>query len=666
MAAPIEIDEVLGSDRGDRDVWAKSIRREGGKNGKFVPKKADLELAITSMKLSDTMQGSSTIEIGIIDPEWELVDSGFFDANENGYLDPFDVNYPEHSRFWWRLKQVEIDRDGGGAMITLTWMERAAADLMALHGPLKMKRGKTTRAEFLWHLCSHVRKKLHRMAVHLRSKELHTHQQVEADTPEDAAHLRDSKRDKQKSIHPGERITFRNFDGHTYTLKPAEKHNAEIVLDEAGKHTSSERAILALLEACIVEAPFFRNPHGGTGSSAGILQLTSSHGSLASRRNIRHVVKLFLTKGFTGLGGAVHLAKKHPHWSTGQIAQGVQGSGHPTRYDAVHKGAKLVLEAHGGAAGGPTDRTVYYRKAYLFRVGSTQDPFETYWDAMNRLADEVNWAMFVDGQNVYFDSEMTLIRQGLSGIVDRTDLAVIDFDSIWDARHIATEATLDLICDPFEFRAGEVLKLRDFGMASSGSTAKLPGRWLISEIERDLLGSLSSQMTLRQPKKEKFEPRAEIASRTLQGDKIPTPGSQAARGDGQHGRADDLYDEAKRISHAHGPYVYGGGHGTALSRLGSGHGMDCSSSTSLALFRAGLFHHSTAWASWQFAHWGRPGRGRFFTVWWNRDHVWIQFHSLGRFKRFDTSAHGSGGSGPRVRFGTRSTSGFNARHYPGL
>ena len=104
-----------------------------------------------------------------------------------------------------------------------------------------------------------------------------------------------------------------------------------------------------------------------------------------------------------------------------------------------------------------------------------------------------------------------------------------------------------------------------------------------------------------------------------------------------------------------------------ISRIKPSHPLDCSSSTSLALARAGLFGgRNWSYASWNFANWGKPGRGKYFTVWWNWKHVWIEFHGIGKYFRFDTSPWGSGGRGPRMRVGRRPTAEFSPRHFPGL
>jgi hypothetical protein len=172
-----------------------------------------------------------------------------------------------------------------------------------------------------------------------------------------------------------------------------------------------------------------------------------------------------------------------------------------------------------GYSGGFKGGSSYYRAQYNFQIGTPDHPHESYWDGMLNLADEVQWKLFCDGRTIYFDDDMTLIAQMPSAIVYRTDPTVISFDATWDGeRDLATEATLELICEPFEFRAGEVLWLRGFGMLSRGSTARpdpLPGRWLIAELDRES-GSYTTKFTLHQPVRPKKEPEAEKRERAQQ------------------------------------------------------------------------------------------------------------------------------------------------------
>jgi len=121
----------------------------------------------------------------------------------------------------------------------------------------------------------------------------------------------------------------------------------------------------------------------------------------------------------------------------------------------------------------------------------------------------------------------------------------------------------------------------------------------------------------------------------------------------------------KAMSMATPGYLLGGGHGIPLTEVSIYQRLDCSSSTSKGLFEAGMFPHHYAFSSWDFVNWGEPGVGQYFTVYYNSEHVWTRLHKS-RYWRFDTSPHGDGGRGPRLRYMPRFTGGFAARRWPGL
>lgn len=95
--------------------------------------------------------------------------------------------------------------------------------------------------------------------------------------------------------------------------------------------------------------------------------------------------------------------------------------------------------------------------------------------------------------------------------------------------------------------------------------------------------------------------------------------------------ADELASQARR-------YAFGAGHRVPLVMLGPREALDCSSFTSLALKRAGLFEPPCAWTSGRLTEWGEAGEGHCLTVWANAEHVWLEFR-LGdrRAERFDVS-----------------------------
>ena len=103
------------------------------------------------------------------------------------------------------------------------------------------------------------------------------------------------------------------------------------------------------------------------------------------------------------------------------------------------------------------------------------------------------------------------------------------------------------------------------------------------------------------------------------------------------------------------PYVYGGGHASFKSR-----GYDCSGAVSYVLNAAGLL--SSPMPSGPLMGWGDAGKGSWITVYANGGHAYAVIAGL----RWDTSAMGSGGNGPRWRATKRSPRGFAVRHYTGF
>lgn len=102
------------------------------------------------------------------------------------------------------------------------------------------------------------------------------------------------------------------------------------------------------------------------------------------------------------------------------------------------------------------------------------------------------------------------------------------------------------------------------------------------------------------------------------------------------------------------PYRWGGGHGRFFDS-----GYDCSGSVSFAL-RGGRFV-AYPLASTGYMRWKRRGKGKWITVYSNRNHAYMIVAGL----RFDTSM--TPGNGPGWSKSLRSTPGrFSARHPGGF
>jgi peptidoglycan hydrolase-like protein with peptidoglycan-binding domain len=102
---------------------------------------------------------------------------------------------------------------------------------------------------------------------------------------------------------------------------------------------------------------------------------------------------------------------------------------------------------------------------------------------------------------------------------------------------------------------------------------------------------------------------------------------------------------------AYKPYIYGGGHGSYRAA-----GYDCSGSVSYVLH--GMGRLDTPMDSSDLMHYGKPGPGRYVTIYANPGHAFMVVDG----RRFDTSGSGSS----RWRSDSRSTAGYVVRHPPGL
>jgi cell wall-associated NlpC family hydrolase len=109
-------------------------------------------------------------------------------------------------------------------------------------------------------------------------------------------------------------------------------------------------------------------------------------------------------------------------------------------------------------------------------------------------------------------------------------------------------------------------------------------------------------------------------------------------------------------------YKWGGGHKAFTPKLARGY--DCSGAVSYALYGA----RALTWPldSTGLMKWGRPGPGRWITVYANKKHTYLVVAGT----RFDTSMHDLGTpgptTGPRWSVTPRPRKSFRARHPLGL
>jgi cell wall-associated NlpC family hydrolase len=111
------------------------------------------------------------------------------------------------------------------------------------------------------------------------------------------------------------------------------------------------------------------------------------------------------------------------------------------------------------------------------------------------------------------------------------------------------------------------------------------------------------------------------------------------------------------------PYVWGGGHTRPPSELVGGY--DCSGAVSRILYEAGLLPGDWAETSGELESFGRPGPGRWVTLYASPAHVFMYVADV-RWDTHDAAGPGDGSVGLGWHPLVRDASGFVARHPEGL
>ncbi len=442
-------------------------------------------------EIETTIDGASTLTLTVRDSGREL--RSMFDS----------VLSLTAAGLKWECSPQAGGVSKSGDTFTLTFEQKVVADLRRQRRRGKARRGKMTRAQFVR---SRVISTVKRSGGRFICPELNRRQPIAK-----TRRSRSGKDDRrERGFAKGTKIQGKEG--------PINLHNAEIALDVAADEKAGTKATLALMLAGIVEGPDFANPRGGDGTSSGPLQVTSETARALglNPRDAEAVFRAFLTRGFTGKGGAIALARKHPNWSAGRIAQEVQGSAFGHRYGQYESQGKKLIDAYGGAVAGGSSRSF---KKYEFTQGPPGGPKnENAWDMALRLAEEVGWRRFFVGDDFYFMAEADLIKSRPRITISEKAPGVdwIDYDQ---------RAGADIDQCTVRCRAGR-------WTAPPGSVALIDGegqadgRWLVSTIRRPIFKS-DSTIELRRGRaltREKREPAPEPKERTSSGKETGTTG----------------------------------------------------------------------------------------------------------------------------------------------
>lgn len=519
---PARLPGLPDEDNEQIDVTIRKLKLVGALKQTGID--VDVTDVLTSGMLEDSMTGAPQFTLDMLDRGYAALQSGVFGQKVDIELDgvPF------------RLVEVSVTD-----VETLELLfEHKIVNLLRDHtSPLKATRGTTTRAQFV-----------ERMLREITSEIAVTYVAPEEDKVQPIGAARATGRTlkakklsgtslnavTQSSRQPGfgiHSLDIQQFDGGTIHLGPVELSNAATVLGVCKQLNAPAKAVLACVEACIVEAPGFQN--SGVASdhtSTGILQLLSSTaaGLGISALDIAACVNAFLTKGFFSHGGAISQANANPGESAGTIAQNTQGSAYPTRYDAVQGSALKVIQAWAGGTGftasafssfASAGRSITTNLPYEFSRGQPGQR-EDSWTCMQRLASEVNWRCYVAGRNnVYFvtDDDLLVTKSSYTIAPGEIGVGKLTFHAEVGGRTILckgrrqpkpSDALLEARIDRWAAPPGTVIILEDYGPAD--------GQWLVADVQRPVFDA-AAQITLVAPQKALPEPAPQTKTTTIPG-----------------------------------------------------------------------------------------------------------------------------------------------------
>lgn len=410
--------------------------------------------AVTGITYDLSLDSTAPLVITLQDQPRALLRSGILDVNDDGRLDRMVEARLDGARY--RLAAVAK----AGDAFTLTFEDRVTARLRAARGRLKPRAGE-----------GHVR--FASRLVELAGGDLVTPTGVavtrSGSVLQERAQRAEADERRERGIPEGADLRVKGARATREQLR-----NMEVVLGVAARLKAGPKATLALVIACIVESTFL-NLSGGDRDSVGILQLRVGLHGAAAARSVQRSAELFLTRGFTGRGGAIELETAHADWTAGQIAQAVQGSAFPERYDTYRGEGRVIIAAYGGT--GPVGgKPAVSRAAALVQRGTPEDPDEDSWTALQRIARAMGYRCHALRNRVHYAREQDLIRARVRATLSE-QLAGVDWvDWEWSPNKRVNTATVQCVASLWALPPGAAVILRDAGPAN--------GRWLVSAFRR--------------------------------------------------------------------------------------------------------------------------------------------------------------------------------------
>lgn len=453
----------------------------------FVNRKATVTVTPSTVRLTRTVEGASSIVVTVHDPKLAFLNSKALEG-EHDTLESFVVL--ENQVF--ALSGLHLAK---GHLVEATLEDEAVYRLRKNKKALTMTRGKATRAQF-------IKQMFAESGVPLRASELDVKQKIETVKEKESREEKDKKRKPGISDHAKLTVKGQPIDSE-------QREVLEIGLAQAVQDNAGPLATVALICAAIGESDVRKDEvaHSQNGAQVGPWQSDEIPADKVAEQ-----AHYFLIGGKSfQAGGAIHLAKTQPSLTPGEIATKVEASGKSGDFYNVYKAeAEAIVNAFTG-----TDASVLsndtYAKAYQFERKAGEDT----WTCAKRLAEEVGWYLYIVGGVGFFMSgkalkasrAQMLVAPGADGLIGNPVGGRMTNPNYDD--------TLSVECYAGKWQAppGTIAELEGYG--------PLNDRWITTTIEREGAKSDVTTITLGRGKLPKKEPAHEVATRPASGATSP-------------------------------------------------------------------------------------------------------------------------------------------------
>jgi hypothetical protein len=465
---------------------------------RFIGRDAEVTVPTVNCSLERTTEGASSITAAVHDPDLTFLNSPALVDSAQALNVRKSLAHRStvvrkanlHSEvvldnLVWSLTGLELQPQKQTQAI----LEEDAVKALRNTKPLTMSRGKVTRAQFIKRLFDDA-------GVPLVCPELDVKQQIE--TPKEAETEKQRERKRKPGLASHAKLTIKSVP-----IDSEQRQNLEDALGEAATLAAGGLPTLAMVCAGIGESDFRAGAvaHSQNGAQVGVFQSDKIPANETARQ-----AHYFLKGGESfQAGGAIALAAADPTLSAGDIATRVEASGEPGEFYGVYQAeAEAIINAYtGGDLEGLTGETITYAKSYQFQ----RKKGETSWACARRLAEEVNWYMFIEAGVGYLFSGRYLARSKPRMLVapGADGINSVQFRVMESPQH---DDTITVTCDAALWQAppGSVAEVEGYG--------PVDGRWIVTRIVRANMRLTTTTVTLSRPKVPKLEPAHELAMRS--------------------------------------------------------------------------------------------------------------------------------------------------------